>query len=356
MGSLAYLPVGERPFAVDVQALANRMVRLDISEPSRVLACVVYRSSLYDHIKELQYDDPHFLVLKDRVQHDDARDVIIDGDGVLRMRGRICVPNVDGLRELILEEAHSSRYSIYPGAAKMYQDLRYERSGAQIGTTGFPSGSNYVRVFAETCSFEVPDSPQSWEFVNQGSSVYVMVYAEEEDSSRANRRKMAPYEALYKWKCRSPIGWFDVGKTTLVGPKLVQQAIEKIKFIQERLLAAQGRQKSYADNRQRDLEFQVDNWVFLKVSPMKGVIRDPSRIMSVDDVQVTKQLSYEETPIVILDRQVRRLRTKDIASVKVLWRNNNVEEITWEAEEDIKSIYPYLFPPPEKGPTETSQP
>ena len=84
------------------------------------------------------------------------------------------------------------------------------------------------------------------------------------------------------------------------------------------------------------------------VSMLHKCIRDPSRIMSVDDVQVTEQLSYEETPIAILDRQVRRLRTKDVASVKVLWRNNNVEEMTWEDEEDMKSRYPYLFPPPEK--------
>ncbi|XP_070023130.1 uncharacterized protein [Nicotiana sylvestris] len=109
------------------------------------------------------------------------------------------------------------------------------------------------------------------------------------------------------------------------------------------LLAAQSRRKSYADNIQRDLEFQVNDWVFLKVSLMKGVIRfdkkgklNPwfigpykvySRVMSVDDVQVIEKLSYEETPICILDRQVRRLRTKDVASVKVLWRNNNMEEM-----------------------------
>ncbi|XP_070042745.1 uncharacterized protein [Nicotiana tomentosiformis] len=161
---------------------------------------------------------------------------------------------------------------------------------------------------------------------------------------------MAPYEALYGRKCRSHIRWFDVGETKIVGPELVQQAIEKIKLIQERLLAAQSCQKSYADNRRRDLEFQVDNWVFLKVSPMKGVIRfvfhvsmlrkcigDPSRVVSVEDVQVTEQLSYEKTPIAILDRQVRRLRTKDVASVKVLWRNNNVKEMIWEAEEEMKS-------------------
>ena len=107
MGSLAYIPVGKRPLAVDVQAFANRFVRLDISEPSRVLASVASRSSLYDRIRERQYDDPHLLVLKDTIQHGDARDVTIGDNGVLRMQGRICVPNVDGLRELILEEAHS---------------------------------------------------------------------------------------------------------------------------------------------------------------------------------------------------------------------------------------------------------
>lgn len=85
---------------------------------------MISRSSLFDHIRECQYDDPHLFVLKDRVQHDDARDVTIGNDGVLRIHGRICVSNVDGLQELILEEAHRSRYSIHPDAAKMYQDLR----------------------------------------------------------------------------------------------------------------------------------------------------------------------------------------------------------------------------------------
>ena len=124
LGSLAYLLALERPMAMDVQALASQFVRLDLSEPSRVLACVVSRSSLFDRIRERQYDDPYLFVLKDMVHHGDARDVTIGDDGVLRMQGRICVPNVDGLRELILEEAHISRYSIHLGAAKMYQDLR----------------------------------------------------------------------------------------------------------------------------------------------------------------------------------------------------------------------------------------
>ncbi|WMV50077.1 hypothetical protein MTR67_043462 [Solanum verrucosum] len=85
-----------------------------------------------------------------------------------------------------------------------------------------------------------------------------------------------------------------------------------------------------------------------KVSPMKGVMRygkkgDPSRITPTKNVQVTRDLTYEEVSIAILDRQVRKLRNKEVASVKVLWRNQQVEEITWEAKEAMKLKYPHLF-------------
>ncbi|XP_059288497.1 uncharacterized protein LOC132041821 [Lycium ferocissimum] len=154
---------------------------------------------------------------------------------------------------------------------------------------------------------------------------------------------MAPYEALYGRRYRSPIGWFNVGENQLLGPDLIQQAVDKVKVIQERLLAAQSRQKSNTDNRRRKLEFKVGDWVFLKISPMKGVmifgkkvhvsmlgkcVRDPSRIVPIDDIQATEQLTYEEIPVAILDRQVHRLRSNDVATVKVLWRNNNVQEMT----------------------------
>ncbi|XP_070045470.1 uncharacterized protein [Nicotiana tomentosiformis] len=114
MGSLAYIPVGEKSLALDVQALANQFVRLDISESIKVLACVVSRSSLFERIKVCQYDDPHFVVLRDTMQYGDAKEVTISDDRVLKQKGRICVPNMDGLRNLLLEEALSSRYSINP--------------------------------------------------------------------------------------------------------------------------------------------------------------------------------------------------------------------------------------------------
>ena len=59
----------------------------------------------------------------------------------------------------------------------------------------------------------------------------------------------------------------------MVGPDAVLYAMEKVQFIRDRLKTAQSRQESYADVRRRELEYQVDDWVFLKVSPLKGVMR-----------------------------------------------------------------------------------
>lgn len=84
---------------------------------------------------------------------------------------------------------------------------------------------------------------------------------------------MALFEALYGRRCRSPIGLFEVSENKLFGPDLVHQAMDKVKEIWDILKAAQSCQKSYADVRRRELEFNVDDWVFLKVSPVKEVMQ-----------------------------------------------------------------------------------
>ena len=85
--------------------------------------------------------------------------------------------------------------------------------------------------------------------------------------------QMAPYEALYGRKCRFPVGWFEVGDRQLLGPDMVKDAVDKVKLIRDCMRTAQSRQKSYANNRRRELEFNVGDHVFLKVSPFKGVMR-----------------------------------------------------------------------------------
>ena len=60
-------------------------------------------------------------------------------------------------------------------------------------------------------------------------------------------------------------------------------------------------------------------------------------------VEFNEDLSYEEYPMAIVDRQVRKLHTKDILMVKVLWSNHSFEDCTWEAEAEMRKTYPYHF-------------
>ena len=85
--------------------------------------------------------------------------------------------------------------------------------------------------------------------------------------------EMAPYEALYGRKCRTPLCWDEVGERKLSTLEIVQVMTDNVKVIRDRLKIAQDRQKSYADNRRRDLEFQVGDKVFIRISPWKGVLR-----------------------------------------------------------------------------------
>ncbi|WMV40590.1 hypothetical protein MTR67_033975 [Solanum verrucosum] len=79
------------------------------------------------------------------------------------------------------------------------------------------------------------------------------------------------------------------------------------------------------------------------ISMLKKCMGDPSLIIPSENIGITNSLSYEEILVQILDRQVRKLRTKHVASVKLLWRNQFVEEATWEVEEDMKKRYPHFF-------------
>ncbi|XP_070040973.1 uncharacterized protein [Nicotiana tomentosiformis] len=186
---------------------------------------------------------------------------------------------------------------------------------------------------------------------------------------------MAPYEALYGRRCRSPVQWFESGEARLLGTDLVQDALDKMILIQERLHTEQFWQKSYANRKVRDVSFKVGVKILLKVSPMKGVMRfgkrgdlsprfigpfevlqrirevayklalltslssvhlvfnvsmlqkyvgDPSHILDFSTVQLEGDMTYDVEPVAILDRQVRKLRSKDIASVKVHWRGQPV--------------------------------
>ena len=205
---------------------------------------------------------------------------------------------------------------------------------------------------------------------------------------------MAPFEVLYGRRCRSPVCWDDVGEKKLLGPELVQLTVEKVFLIKERLKAAQSRQKSYTDNRRRDLEFEVGDHVFLKVSPMKSIMRfgrkgklsprfvgpfevlervgtlaykvalslslskihnvfhvstlskyiyDPSHVVELEPIQIFEDLTYEEVPVKIVDVMDKVLRHAVVKLVKVQWSNHSIREATWELEEEMREKHPQLF-------------
>ncbi|KAL0554256.1 hypothetical protein IC582_008173 [Cucumis melo] len=234
------------------------------------------------------------------------------------------------------------------------------------------------------CALEFPGS---WD-----SHLHLMEFAY--NNSYQATIGMAPFEALYGRCCRSPVCWGEVGEQRLMGPELVQSTNEAIQKIRSRMHTAQSRQKSYADVRRKDLEFEVGDKVFLKVAPMKGVLRferrgklsprfvgpfeilerigpvayrlalppslstvhdvfhvsmlrkyvpDPSHVVDYEPLEIDENLSYVEQPVEVLAREVKTLRNKEIPLVKVLWRNHRVEEATWEREDDMRSRYPELF-------------
>ena len=84
---------------------------------------------------------------------------------------------------------------------------------------------------------------------------------------------MAPFEALYGRKCRTPLFWNQTGESQVFGPDVLRDVEEQVQMIRDNLKVAQSHQKSYADTRRRDLVFQVGDYVYLKVSPMKGIKR-----------------------------------------------------------------------------------
>ncbi|GJY50284.1 putative reverse transcriptase domain-containing protein [Tanacetum coccineum] len=206
--------------------------------------------------------------------------------------------------------------------------------------------------------------------------------------------KCAPFEALYGRKCRSPIMWAEVGEGQLIGHELVQETTEKISQINDRLKVVRDRQKSYADKRRKPLEFSVGDYVLLKVSPWKGVVRfktkgklaprfvGPFEIIEkvghvayqldlpeelndvhdtfhvsnlkkcladlrlqvpLDEIRVDAKLNFVEESVEILEIKFKKLKRSRIAIIKVRWNSKRGPEFTWEREDQMKLKYPHLF-------------
>ncbi|KAI3801953.1 hypothetical protein L1987_30072 [Smallanthus sonchifolius] len=135
----------------------------------------------------------------------------------------------------------------------------------------------------------------------------------------------------------TPVCWGEIGQKDFASLEVVKATSEKFDQIKARMKAVKDRQKSYADKRRRELEFQVGDMVLLKVSPWKEIIRFRKR------GKLSPSLNYVEEPIAILDRAEKRLRNKSIPLVKVQWKHRKGSEATWEKEDEMRGLYPQLF-------------
>ncbi|GKB14575.1 putative reverse transcriptase domain-containing protein, partial [Tanacetum coccineum] len=315
-------------------------------------------------------------------------------DGGLYLAERIWVPVNGNLRTLIMNEAHTTRYSVYPGADKMYYDLRglywwpemkkdiatYKALGTrlELSTAYHPETNGQSECTIQTledmlraCAI---DFGGNWD-------THLPLVEFSYNNSYHTSVKCAPFEALYGRKCRTPIAWAEVGESKLFGPDIVQETTDKIVQIRERLKAARDRQKSYADNRRKPLEFSVGDKVLLKVSPRKGVVRFgkrsklspryvgpfeivervgpvayrlrlPQELVGVHDmfhvsnlkkclaevtlhipleeVKINNKLHFVEEPMEIMDHEVKKLKKRQIPIVKVGWDSRRRPEFTWE--------------------------
>jgi hypothetical protein len=197
---------------------------------------------------------------------------------------------------------------------------------------------------------------------------------------------MSSFEALYGRKCQ-----------TLEGHAFVKEAEEKFALIRKRLLEAQSRHKSYADNRRRELRFKEGDFIYLKVSPMRGAkrfqvkgklalwfvgpypnmgrvgpaayrlelpesmsdihnlfhvsqlskcLQVPESHIEEETIQIQKDLQYREKPVKILESAVQKTRNSEVRLCKVQWSREGEEEATWESEDSLRREYPYLFSTP----------
>jgi hypothetical protein len=206
--------------------------------------------------------------------------------------------------------------------------------------------------------------------------------------------QMAPFEALYGRKCRSPICCYEAGASKEFHPDYVKEKHHVIDIIRDRLKTAQSRQESYADSKRRTWEPQVGEMVYLRVTPMKGVhcfgvkgklsprytgpfeilsqsrgvafeLELPKKLSQVhnvfhasqlrkcmktseetipsEEIELQADLTYVEELLKIVAEKWKQLRNRAIKYCKVQWKHHPEREATWEKEEDLRTTYPDFF-------------
>ncbi|KAK8671534.1 hypothetical protein V6N13_038128 [Hibiscus sabdariffa] len=432
-----------RKTVADLKAM---FARLSLFDDGSLLAELQVKLTLMDEIKAKQPLDPSFAS-RVRLIEQGSVDFSFDGNGIICYRGRFWVPHDADLRQTILRESHGSPYTVkaeHQVPSGLLQPIQIPQWKWERVTMDFvtglpltPTKKDSVWVIVDRLTKSAHFLPVRADYPLQklaklyideivstayhpqtdGQSERVIHILEDmlwscvidfrgswEDhlplmefaynNSFQSSIQIAPYEALYGRKCRTPLYWMRLSERRVLGPELVQQTEDTVRVVRDRLKAAFDRQKAYADLKRKEIEFSVGDQVFLKVSPWKKVLRfgrkgklsprftgpyrvvekvgpvayrlelppelhrihdvfhvsmlrryrsDQSHVIPSEEIEVRLDLSYEEEPIQILAHDEKVLRNKTISLVKVLWSNHGSSEATWESEETMRDQYPHLF-------------
>ncbi|GJW14581.1 putative reverse transcriptase domain-containing protein [Tanacetum coccineum] len=325
-------------------------------------------------------------------------------DECLYFMDRIWVPLVGDVRMVIIDEAHKSRYSVHPGADKMYHDLRdmYWWPGMKRDIAIYVSKClTCAKVKAEhqrplgllqqpeilewkwdkitmDLITKLPRSRSGydaiWIIVDRLTKLaHFLLIREDFSTEKLARlyidvivaRHGVPVSIIsdldgrftsHFWQTvqkalgtRSLVLWVEIRKGSLIGPELVIETTDKMVLIKEKLKASRDRQKSYADKRRKPLEFEVGDRVLLKcarhisVSNLKKCLMDASLHVPLDEIKIDKTLRFVEEPVEIVDREIKKLKRTKITLVKVRWNLKRGPEFTWEHEDQMRIKYPQLF-------------
>nr|GEV88216.1 putative reverse transcriptase domain-containing protein [Tanacetum cinerariifolium] len=326
-------------------------------------------------------------------------------DGTLCLNGRSWLPCNSDLRSVIMHESHKSKYSIHPGSEKMYQDMKklWPNMKADIATyvskcltcakvkAEHQRPSGLLKVLGINLDMSTAYHPETdgqsertiqtledmlRAFVidfGKGWVKHLPLVKFSYNNSYHASIKVAPYEALYGRKCRSPVCWAEVGEAQLIDPEMIQETTKKIILIKQRIEAAQDQQKSYANQKRKPMEFEVGDRVMLKVlakvgkvayrlelpqelsrvhhtfhvsnlvSNLKKCYADEPLAKPLEGVHIDDTLQFMEEPVEIMEREIKRLKRIQIPLVKVRWNSRRGPEFTWECEDSFKQKHPHLF-------------
>ncbi|GJZ84873.1 putative reverse transcriptase domain-containing protein [Tanacetum coccineum] len=336
-------------------------------------------------------------------------------DGILCLNGRSWLPCYGDLRSVVMHESHKSKYSIHPGSEKMYQDMKklywWPNMKADIATYVSkclictkvkakhqrPLGLLVQPAIPEwkwdniTMDFftKLPKSSQGfdtiWVIVDRlTKSAHFLPIRENDPLDKLARlylnkivsRHAIPVSIICDrdgrftsnfWRSFQKALGTDLSISIAYHPETDGQSKRTIQTLEDMLQnhGAQDRQKSYADLKQKPMEFKVGDKVLAKlgkvayrlelpqelsrvhhnfhVSNLKKCYADEPLAMPLEGIQVDDKLQFVEEPVKIMEQEIKRLKRSRIPLVKVHWNSRRGLEFTWEREDSFKQKYPQLF-------------